>query len=140
MKKTIPTPKFNLSKRLVMPLVINMHHLKEEYDNGKWHELIYAEVKYWAEQNQFQGKGTIWSHVMISAEFGGYDQVCCITAFGMTGFIKQLEYTLSSQLSYGNVRRMGDAQVSYGHWRPYLHLEHGKIWIASDAAEWEELP
>lgn len=95
-------------------------------------------VKDWAAKNQFQGKGTIWSSVMSSANFENYTNACFIDAFGMAGFMKQLESTLCGHIPR-QVRRSGEMQVERGSWRPYLHLEHGKIWIVDDDAEWVEL-
>ena len=134
----IPTPKFEINKRMVSPIEIDMWNIKGKYADGEWHELIHACVKNWAAKNQFDGKGTIWSHVMPSANFGDYGDSCCIAAFGMTGFMKQLETTLSGHFSR-QVRRSDEMLVERGSWRPYLHLEQGKIWIISDVAEWREL-
>lgn len=138
MKTTIPTPEFKMSKRMVSPIEIDMWNIKGRYEDGKWHELIHASVKNWAAKKQFQGKGTIWSTVRDSTNFGDYAQVCCIAAFGMAGFMKQLETTLLGGF-WKQVRRSDEIQVRTGSWRPYLHLEHGKIWTVSDAAEWDEL-
>ena len=75
---------------------------------------------------------------MPSANFENYTNACFIAAFGMAGFMKQLESTLSGHFSR-QVRRSGEMQVERGSWRPYLHLEQGKVWSVSDAAEWREL-
>lgn len=37
------------------------------------------------------------------------------------------------------VLSLSKIEVERGSWRPYLHLEHGKVWIVSDDAEWVEL-
>jgi hypothetical protein len=52
--------------------------------------------------------------------------------------MKQLESTLTAHFSR-QVRRSDEIQVERGNWRPYLHLERGKIWSVSDDAEWVEL-
>jgi hypothetical protein len=52
--------------------------------------------------------------------------------------MKQLETTFCGSF-WKQVRRSGEMLVRHGSWRPYLHLEHGKIWTVSDAAQWEEL-
>ena len=138
MKNTIPTPKFKLLNRMILPLEIDMWNIQGEYADGEWHELIHDAVKHWAAKKQFEGKATLWDTVMNSTNFGSYSQVCGITAFGMAGFMKQLETTLCRHFSR-QVRYSNYTLVTREHWRPYLHLEHGKIWTASDAAEWEEL-
>ena len=138
MRTTIPTPEFKINKRMVSPLEIDMYNIKGPYEDGEWHTLIHECTKKWAAKNQFSGKGTLWSSVMPSANFESYYDVCVITSFGMAGFMKELEITLGWQLRR-KVRRSDEMQVKRGIWRPYLHLEQGKIWIVSDAAEWEEL-
>jgi hypothetical protein len=75
---------------------------------------------------------------MPSANFENYTNACFIAAFGMAGFMKQLETTLSGHIPR-QVRRSDEMQVERESWRPYLYLEHGKVWIVSDAAEWVEL-
>ncbi|MGZ8945235.1 MAG: hypothetical protein ACXW1W_07375 [Methylococcaceae bacterium] len=138
MKNTIPTPKFEISKCLVSPVEIDMWNIKGAYADGLWHKLIHACVKDWAAKNQFEGKATLWSSVMPSANFETYTNACYVAAFGMAGFMKQLETTLCVHISK-HIQRSGEMQVERGSWKPYLHLEHGKIWIISDNAEWGEL-
>lgn len=75
---------------------------------------------------------------MPSANFETYTNACYVAAFGMTGFMKQLETTLCVHISK-QIRRSDETQVERGSWRPYLHLEYGKIWEISDAVEWVEL-
>ena len=138
MKTTIPTPNFIINNRMVSPLEIDMWNIKSKYADAVWHELIHACVKDWAAKNQFKGKATIWSSVMPSANFENYTNACFIATFGMAGFMKQLETTLCKHIPR-QVRRSGEMQVERGSWRPYLHLEHGKIWMISDHVEWVEL-
>lgn len=123
---------------MVSPIEIDMWNIKGKYADGVWHELIHACVKDWAAKNRFVGKGTLWSSVMPSANFETYTDACYVAAFGMAGFMKQLESTLSRHIPR-QVRRSGEMLVERGSWRPYLHLEHGKIWIASDDVEWGEI-
>jgi hypothetical protein len=138
MKNTIPTPKFEINKRMVSSIEIDMWNIKGKYADGVWHKLVQASVKDWSAKKQFEGKATIWSSVMPSANFETYTNACYIAAFGMTGFMKQLETTLYEHIPR-QVRRSEEMQVERGSWRPYLHFEHGKIWIVSDDAEWGEL-
>lgn len=135
---TIRTPTFIISNRPVSALEIDMWNITGQYADGAWHQLIHASVKHWAEKKQFAGIATIWSSTMPSANFGEYTNTCVIAAFSMGGFINQLETTLSDHFPR-QVRRAEDMQVVSGSWRPYLHLEHGKIWTALDTAEWAEL-
>lgn len=137
MKTTIPTPKFAINKRMVSPVEIDMWNIQGKYADGMWHELIHACVKDWAAKNQFEGKATIWCSVMSSANFENYSSAFFIAAFGLAGFVKQLETTLCGHIPR-QIRRSGEMQVERGNWRPYLHLEHGKIWIVSDDVEWRE--
>ena len=138
MKLTIPTPKFEISNRMVSPLEIDMWNIKGNYADGAWHQLIHVCTKDWAAKKRFTGKATIWSSVMPCANFETYTNACYVAAFGMAGFMNQLESTLSSHISK-YVRRSGEMQVERGSWRPYLHLEQGKIWIINDDVEWVEL-
>ncbi|WP_262966752.1 hypothetical protein [Methylobacter psychrophilus] len=137
MKSKIPTPKFEISNRLVSPLEIDMWNIKGNYADGAWHKLIHVCAKDWAAKKRFAGTATIWSSVMPSANFETYTNACYVAAFGMAGFMNQLETTLSGHIS-SHVRRSGEMQVERGSWRPYLHLEQGKIWIISDDVEWVE--
>ncbi|MGZ3745465.1 MAG: hypothetical protein ACXVBQ_16495 [Pseudobdellovibrionaceae bacterium] len=45
MKITIPTPKFEINKRMVSPIEIDMWNIQGQYEDGKWHELIHACVQ-----------------------------------------------------------------------------------------------
>jgi hypothetical protein len=83
MKATIPTPKFEINKRMVSPIEIDLWNIKGKYADGVWHELIHACVKDWVAKNKFEGKATIWSSVMPSANFADYTNACFIAASGM---------------------------------------------------------
>ena len=135
---TIPTPTFLINKRTVSALEIDMWNITGNYADGAWHQLIQSCVKNWTAKKQFVGLATVWSSTMPSANFGEYTNSCVIAAFGLGGFINQLETTLSDHFPR-QVRRAEDMQVVSGSWRPYLNLEHGKIWTALDAVEWGEL-
>lgn len=123
---------------MVSPIEIDMWNIKGQYEDGKWHELIHACAKDWAEKSQFEGKGTIWCCVMPRANIETYTNACYVAAFGMAGFMTQLTSTLCRHIPR-QVRRSGEMQVERGNWRPYLHLDHGKVWIVSNALEWVEL-
>ncbi|MFZ4534930.1 hypothetical protein [Propionivibrio sp.] len=138
MKTTIPTPEFKINKRIVCPIEIDMYNIKGKYQDGNWHALILATAQKWVEKKQFEGKGTIWSRVQPSANFENFTNTCFITAFGMAGFIDQLEINLCAYFSR-QVRRSDEMQIEQGNWRPYLHLEQGKIWIVEDEDVWQEL-
>ena len=123
---------------MICPLEIDMYNISGKYQDGKWHELIQTLVKNWVKSKQFGDKGTIWSSVQPSASFEDFTNACFITAFGMPGFMRYLEVKLCENFPR-QVRGSDEMMFERGTWRPYLHLEHGKIWAISDEVEWKEL-
>jgi len=59
---------------------------------------------------------------MHSLYFESHTNACYIAAFGMTGFMKQLESTLSGHFSR-QVLCSNEMQAESEKWRLYLHLE-----------------
>jgi hypothetical protein len=137
MNTSPPTLEFKHHKRLVSPLEIDIENIQGQYADGKWHEPIYAAVKHWAAKKEFQGTATIWIREMPSCNFGDYSNTFCLVAIGMPGFMKQLETRLLGSFRK-QVRRSDEILVKRATWQPYLHLEHGKVWITSEAGEWKK--
>lgn len=126
----ISTPRFKTSKTEKPSLEIKMWEIQGEYADGNWHLLIHEFVKTWNAEHNFENVATIWSTTY-------YDSFLIVTCGLPSSFLKQLQSFLETKLR-GNVRLSGDVIID-GSWRPYLHLEQGKIWEFCDYNQWSEL-
>ncbi len=140
MPQTIATPIFEISKKASPTIEIDMWEIQGVYADGKWHQLIHGFVKEWVVENSFQNKATLWSVSFPSVNFFHPGHSFFLVTCGLPNkFLAQLEDFLSTKLSK-QVRLSDEVIVARSDgWKPYLHLEQGKVWEYSDYNEWVEV-
>ncbi len=140
MRKIIERPLFKLKKTPVPSVEIDMWEIQGEYSDGKWHQLIHNYTKLWVSENDFKDRATFWSVVLPSVNFQHQGNSffivgCCTPDSFMSGLAEFLSGKLLKQV------RMSDEVIATRKdgWRPYLHLEQGKVWEFCDGFEWIEI-
>jgi len=140
MRQTINTPRFKLNKTPVPSVEIDMWEIQGEYSDGKWHELIHNYTKQWVSENDFKDRATFWSVVLPSVNFHHQGNSCFIVGCCTPDkVLNGLEVFLSGK--FPKQVRLSDEVIATRKdgWKPYLHLEQGKVWEYCDDIEWIEI-
>ncbi len=112
----------------------------EQYQNGKWEDLILKHTATWVEKNDFKGKGTLWSLGSDSVNFHHHSFSMFYVIAGMP---KEFKNYLDEKLSVlgKQVRKNSDyvkPSPSEG-WSPRCQIQDGAAWGILDVVTWQRI-